>query len=211
MQNSCFFQVKGTCKLCVSHLLHPSTDFFLHASLLVRLRLLLSFSHHSLQLVRWHQDIWQSHEHVQGVRASPSFITRSTLLRLVPRPLRCVDATGVEGAFPSRGDLIFQCLSAEMVKYSASVDGVEENGRGPLRAVRNPEWRTGCLPAEQRWLVRPEEMCCTPWLCWWCGGVDVARAHGKVGRLLIRAIRLGLCIIKAARTLKNATCLPNAT
>ena len=52
------------------------------------------------------------------------------------------DTTGVEGMFPTRGDLIFQCLSAKMVKYSSSIDGVEENGRGPQWTIRNLEWRT---------------------------------------------------------------------
>lgn len=44
------------------------------------------------------------------------------------------------------------------------------------------------------------------------GGVDVARVHGEVGCLLIiiGAIGLRSCIIQAARTGKNATCLPNA-
>lgn len=79
-----------------------------------------------------------------------------------------------------------------MVKYSASVDGVEENGRGPLEIVRNPEsgTRRNGIQAEKMRHVRLEEMRCAPFFCWWCGGVDVARIHGEVGRLLIGAIGL---------------------
>lgn len=105
----------------------------------------------------------ESHEHVEGVRATARFvmIPRHTILVLVLCALRggnsfiydhCVisvcrglDATRVENCFPSRDDFIFQYLSAKMVKYSTSVDGVEEDGRGPLR-ISKPEWRTrrGC-------------------------------------------------------------------
>lgn len=52
-----------------------------------------------------------------------------------------------------------------MVKYSAGVDGVEEDGRGALRSIRKPEWRTrrGCTgTAKKRWFLRLEKVCCTP-------------------------------------------------
>ena len=176
-----------------SDLLHPGINFLMHASLLRRLCLLLRLSQHSLQFVRWHHDIWQSHEHVKDVRLRASFIACLAIPGTILCLLRGHDAVGVEDVFPGPGDLIVQGLSAKMVKYSSSVDGIEENGRGPQhRVIRNPERRTRrmCTVSEIIWIVRLEEMCCTPCLCWRCGEVDVACVHGKVGRLHIGAIGL---------------------
>ena len=196
------------CKLYDIGLLHPTINFLSHTSLLHRLCLLLCLLEHCLQLFPWHPDIWQSHEHVEGVGDSGSLIACLAFLYLLLHLLLCsgffiqnhlvtcmcrgCDTTRVEDVFPSRGNLIFQCLGAEMVKYSASVDGVEEDGRGPLRSIRNSEWRTQreCAVAKRISFVRLEEMCCIPFFCWWCSGIDVACLHGKVGRLLIGAIRL---------------------
>ena len=65
-------------------------------------------------------------------------------------------------SFPSRNDLIYQRLGAEMVKHSANVDGVKEDGRGPLRSIRNSEWSTQRegLPTEKSSVIitKQEEM-----------------------------------------------------
>lgn len=52
--------------------------------------------------------------------------------------------------FPSRREISFHFLGAEMVKYSASVDGVKENGGGPVRAIRDRECRIGEYHATAR-------------------------------------------------------------
>src|SRR5258708_38646878 len=100
---------------------------------------------------------------------------------------RSHDATGVEGVFPSLGDLIFQCPSAEMAKDWISINGIEENCWGPLRRVRHLEWisqRKCQVAAEARSFVRREKMCHKPLIFRLCSGGDVGCLHGKVRCLL---------------------------
>jgi hypothetical protein len=53
-----------------------------------------------------------------------SFMIDFGLLRI----RRSHDPIVVQGIFPSCDDLIFERLSAEMTKNSASIDGVKKNG-----------------------------------------------------------------------------------
>lgn len=101
------------------------------------------------------------------------------------------------------------------MKDGASVDGVEENVRGPVTSIRDPEWSTGrsIEAAEKIWLARLEEMRC---MLGFSPGVAVGSTS------VVSIAKFGVSVSapsdfdkvsykRATRTGKNATCSPNTT